>query len=390
MNTVDNFFLTKLAPAIINYDVFLAKDRKILISFWAQLTQKTFFTERQANLLVKILKENKKRLTPEHTELNELLNLPSWSQPFRVVKKFREICIDTSENTDILVKFNFDKNIKDKMYHLSTRTEGRFIAASPTEFKFSLNEHNLMMLLHELRPYKFTIDEKIQKIYDEIKSILNKPSYTFDIFETTHEKLLTAVTCSVGEITKNNLLLLNDRKFRFQYKINEKFEGNTLTANLANRESTKVFINSANISLTSVISSLKELKRLPALVVFEGHDNKFNKKSLDLLVTALKENQLTDQVGIYFRFETNSDADCFNKVISKYQFNKPLTDQTQIVGIANNKLPKFMLSSKWLPETVISFSNNFKSNKAATYCTNVDLVIFYSTLKPLGDIHDIL
>jgi hypothetical protein len=390
MNTVDNFFITKLAPANTNYDMFLAKDRKILISFWAQLTQKVFFTERQANLLVKILKENKKQLVYDHDELNDLLNLPTWSQPFRVVKKFREIYINTPENTDIVVKFNFDKSIKDKLYHLASQTEGKFVAVSATEFKFSLNEHNLMMLLHELQPYKFNVDDKIQKIYEEINNILNSPSCTFDIFKTTHEKLLVAVKKSVGEVTPDNLLLLHDRKFRFQYKISEKIEENTLTAKIASRESTKIFINSDHTSLTSVISSLKELNRLPALVVFEGHDNKVNKKTLDLLVTALEENKLTDQVGIYFRFETANDTAGFNKVISEHQFNKPLTGQTEIVGIANNKLPKFMLSSDWRPETVISFSNNFKSNKAAIYCSNVDLTIFYSTLKPLGTAHDIL
>ena len=57
-----------------------------------------------------------------------------------------------------------------------------------------------------------------------------------------------------------------------------------------------------------------------------------------------------------------------------------------VAGISNNKIPKFFIKTKWYPETVISFTNSFKNNKAVVYCDKVDLIIYYCDNCPMNGV----
>ena len=92
-----------------------------------------------------------------------------------------------------------------------------------------------------------------------------------------------------------------------------------------------------------------------------------------------------NNVGIYFRFDSAGDSNKdFNATISNLGYNAKLDKHTLVAGIANNKLPKFMLKNGWYPNSVISFSNNFKGNKTSVYCNAVDLIVYYNDKRPLG------
>jgi predicted DNA-binding antitoxin AbrB/MazE fold protein len=391
MQSLDTFFSDNLGPINIDYSRLLSKDRKILVSFKAQLSQGIFFTERQANLLVKILKDNKKEIKKQVPEVDQHLTNPTWSKDFRIIEKFRNVVLEEGEKSEIIVKFNFDRTIKDKIYEIVNRVTGKFIAMSATEYKFSFNVRKEVLLVNELTPHNFTYDKKIQKIYQEIQEIVKHDVSKFDILKTNNEKLLAVVKQDVGNIDEDNLMLLQDRKFRYQYKITEKCQETTLASKIANRPVHKVFINSDFYSLNEVVSALTQLNRFSTMVVFEGHSSSVNKEMLNLVAKAVKGTDIERRVGIYFRFDSKQDPAGFNKAVGELEFNKPLSSNTKIAGIANNKLPKFMLKNHWRPSSVISFTNNFKSNKSSIYATSADLIIFYSTLKPLsGNIYDIV
>lgn len=387
----DIFFYEEINPKKLNFDLLLPRDRKILISFRAQLMENVFFTEKQANLLVKILKENKNRLKDYVPGIEDSLQDIEWSSPFRIVKKFRDVFLNNEDFSNITVKFNFDKGLRDIVCSLAPRVKGNFSAKSSTEFKFSLNEHNLILLFNELKQFNFNFDEKIEKMHEEMEKIRISSRDMFDIFSIENKKILDSVKNDIGDITKHNLLLLHDRKFRYQYKISENIKKNSLSEKIAQRESVRVFINEDIFSLTETIRSLIELKRLPVLVVFEPHSSLNCKKHIDLLNYALSNNNIKDQVGVYFRFDKSDDNHGFNKTINELKYNSYLTEETKFVGVANNKLPKFIIKSPWEPMSVISFTNNFKGTKTAVYASRADLVIYYNKAKPLnGNVYDIV
>jgi hypothetical protein len=139
-----------------------------------------------------------------------------------------------------------------------------------------------------------------------------------------------------------------------------------------------------------VVDSLKSLNRLPLLVIFDGHDSAVNKKTLNLLSDALKTNGVDDHIGIYFRFNQGNDPAGFNKIISELGYNKNLSNQSQVAGIAAGKLPKFFIKDKWKPKSVISFTTSFRNSKSYVYCNDVDLIIYYGDKKPIQGNVDVI
>lgn len=369
----------------------LPRDKRILTSLGNQLDQGNFLTENQGKLLTKILTENIQVLSTVVEDIDYALTANRWSQPFRVIHRVRKIYIPTTDPNTIIIEFTFDKRVKAKLASLTGKLSGGLASSGPRNYVASLTEKNIYLLVNEFIKDGFEIDQKILNFYQEISEILKISKPTYSVFQLENEKLKKQIEEDIGAIDLDNLLLLQDRKFRYQYQISKKITEKSLKSEIANRASTKVFVNAKNYSLTELVSALCELKRLPLLFIFDGHDVVVSKKCLESVEKSVKFNGLDDQVGIYFRFNTTADTAQFNTAIGELGFNKYLSDDTKVVGISNSKLPKFMVNSDWRAGSVISFTNNFKNNKSYVYCSNVDLVVYYNDKKPLnGDINDIM
>jgi len=378
---LDKILLTLVVSSLI----ISSKDQRILLSLQKQLSQGNFLTEGQGNLLVKIFKENSNVISILISNLKELLDAPTWSRSFRVIPKIRKITFGKEEKDWIKVEFTFDKRLKNKMSALIPSLENSTFSDGSRDYMFSLTEKNVYLLVNEFINDEFDIDQEILDFYYEISEIVKNNETKFDIFSIKDEAYKKIIQDSVGRIDKDNLLVLHDKKIAYQYEISEDFDDRSLTSLIAKRKKSKIFVDSKDVDLSEIIKSLKELDRFPLLVIFEGHNSKINKSSLEILKKSLEDNQLSETVGIYFRFDKEDDTAEFNKAISELGFNKNLTSDTVIAGIANNKLPKFMLKMGWKPKSIISFTNNFKNNKSAVYFSDVDLVIFYNDKKPFGE-----
>ncbi len=390
MKTVDSLLLEIFHDIQLFNGKINTKDKRILSSLGHQLTQGNFLTESQSKLLLKILKENISHIKSQKLDIDEILETPVWSKSFRVIQRVRKIYENFKENT-LVIEFTFDKRLKEKLISLTTKLDGTIVNDGSRHYSVSLTERNIFSIVTLFKTDNFEISEKILNFYQEISKIREEQKDLFSILTTSNENLKKIVEEDIGEISKNNLLLLQDRKFRYQYKISEKIKENSLTSDIAQRPGTHIFIDSNKILLDDLIQSLIELDRLPVMVIFEGHDSKLNRESLEILAKSLKKHNLDNQVGIYFRFEKVSDTAKFNSAIAEYNFNKVLSDDTAVVGISNSKIPKFMIKMQWKPQTVISFTNNFKNNKSYVYTNDVDLIVYYNNKKPLhGVVHDIM
>lgn len=366
------------------------KDKKILSSLARQIVHGNFLTENQGNLLVKIFQENKLLLPVVTSDQLELIDNPRWGEKFRVIDQIRKVFLTSAPEPTLIVEYTYNKRIKQFFTDLSkvvqggVRTEGRFCF-------ISLTEKNIYNVVRGLKNYNFQIDPKIWNFYQEISTILQNKENPFNVFSLENEKYKKIISEVVGEISKDNLILLNDQRLRFQYQISDKNTENSLKNSLANRQNVRVFVNASTHPLDNLLKSFQELNRFPMLVVFNGHDVKETTENFEKLEKSLK-NLGISEVGIYFRFDNTSEANKnFNNQITQLNYNQYLSSDTKVAGITNNKLPKFLIKSPWYPKSVISFSNNFKNNKTSIYCDAVDLIVYYNTRKPLGeDIDDIL
>ena len=390
MNTIDN-----LLPHLVQHikaiePLIPKKDKRILVSLAKQLTSGIFLTENQAKLLVKILKENLTAVRSVFQDVEQTITENLWSKEFRVVQKIRKIYIDEEFTNRFTVEFSFNTRLKEKITKLNSVVEGQLFSKGP-KYVFMLTEANVFNVVDAFSREHFEIDEKITEIYREVEKIKKNTPNPFDIFSTMHEKLKKSVLSDAGPIDNENLVLLQDRKIRYQYEITEKIAENSLAAAIANRTSRKIYVDPQEKTFLELAQALNELKRLPLLIIFEGHGSAKDKRTLKLVENTVNTLNLGTEIGIYFRYDKADDAENFNQEIAVLGYNKNLGPSTVIAGISNNKLPKFMVKTGWKPQSVISFTNSFRANKTSVYCNDVDLVIYYTNTQPLDEkIHALL
>ena len=367
-----------------------ARDKKVLISLARQINSGHFLTENQSKLLVKIFKENSGHIFDPLSENLEAIETPTWSHSFRVLDQVRKIFLAKEHEGRILVEFTYNKRLRQQITELNKTIEGQMLSINNRQYSVPLTEKNLHQVVNAFKPQGFSIDPLIMKFYEEISEIYEKSSNQFDVFNLSNEKIINLINHDTGGISEDNLILLNDRRLKFQYSVFSKNPENSLKNSLANRPSSRVWINSSTTSLNDIVTALQELNRLPVLFIFNGHDSKECLQNLKKMTISLKNCDI-DNVGIYFRFDSAGDSNKdFNASISHLGYNVKLDKQTLVAGIANNKLPKFMLKNGWYPSSVISFSNNFKSNKTSVYCDAVDLIVYYNDKRPLGGVDAIV
>jgi hypothetical protein len=357
------------------------RDKKVLVSLSKQIQSGNFLTENQGKLLIKILKENWGTVAKITNADISLIENPQWTEPFRVIEQLRKIFILADEQPKIVVEFTYNKRIRQRINDLNKVLQGQLVCANSKQYHLPLTEQNIYNVVQHFKSDDFEIDEKIMDFYHEIEEIIESKNNSLNVFSLVNEKLISAIKKDVGDITQDNLILLNDRRIKYQYQISSKNLENSMKNSLANRSSTKVWINSKDHELTEVIENIRALNRFPLLVIFNGHDSKECLKNLEKLTTSAPN----IETGIYFRFDNYVDSDKqFNMFIQSNKLNAKLSPTTLVAGIANNKLPKFMVKGTWYPQSVITFSNNFKNNKSSYYCDSVDLIVYYNDKQPLG------
>ena len=395
MLTIDNILLKIEEHSIdkLNSSV-PVKDRRILKNLVRMIQMPSFITESQGRLLIKILQENMEALDFIGSELIPSLKNPSWTKSFKTVDVIRQLSIskNSSGNSFIDIDCSFNKEIKKSLVTLIRNIEGAtFTIISGKRTSILLTEKNLYNTVKELDKHDFDKSEQVIKLYNEISSLdVLGTKESFSIHKTSNIKLKNRLIKNIGSIDSTNMLLLEDRKIEFQYNVTGNLDDSTLANKIAKRTNNKIFINSSEYTLLDVAQAVRQLRKMPALCIFDEYDASASIKNLKTVKTVVDAVDPTINVGVYFRFNNAGDGEQFNKLISEYNFNKQLDNNNRVSVIANGKIPKFFLKSDWYPKTVISFSNQFRNNKTSVYCNSCDLIVYYTSSKPMIGTVDVI
>ncbi len=359
---------------------------EILTSLSNQLGEGIYLTERQAMLAVNLLTKNVRHL---HIDQN-LLESPQWAKSFRVVSKPQYVKFVQSNDTNkifVEIAYNAHKKSSKKFEDLRKKLMVYIVAKiKKSVWQVSYNENILYDIVTFALEEKIAIDPKISEIFEKIQEIKTaKNDNLFYIEYASNDNLLKRVKEEVGDITPNNIFL-EDRKIAFQYQIFDSFFEKKLEKNLsekiATRKKSTIYLSKTNYKLEEIINSLGELRRFPCLIIFDSSPEK-SSKNLEILSSALEHNNLTKNVGIYFRHDNTEIGKPFNEFVAQKAYNKPLNNLTEIVGITNGKIPKFLLKMKWQPKSVIVLCQTLGSNRVNLFTEYCDLVIYYQDKKPL-------
>ena len=385
MITVDNLLLQ-----IVNFtsptieEQIQSKDSRVLRSLATSVISHVFITENQSNLLLKILRENQKKLKFFGDEIATVLASPQWSRDFRQVEQVRKMYISKNEDNEpgIQIEFTYNSEIRKILQNLTKKVENLNQAVPGKMFTADLTEQNIVFLVEALDPLEFDIVDSIRNHYTTIKSWskLNF-DHQFLLTSITNQNFHKAITADLGIETPLDQSIINDRSVRYQYLTETaKNPGETLVEYVANRPNTRLWVDKAQHSLTAIFESLVYLKRTPVMVVFDNTTESKSLENLELLSNALKDVGIFDDVGIYFRLQNTDVGRKFNQLIAANSYNSKLDSTTKIAGVQGGKIPKFFLTSAWRPMSVIAIDTRMglRHGKTSVYTNCCDLIIEHS------------
>ena len=385
MITVDNLLLQ-----IVNFtsptieEQIQSKDSRVLRSLATSVISHVFITENQSNLLLKILRENQKKLKFFGDEIATVLASPQWSRDFRQVEQVRKMYISKNEDNEpgIQIEFTYNSEIRKILQNLTKKVENLNQAVPGKMFTADLTEQNIVFLVEALDPLEFDIVDSIRNHYTTIKSWskLNF-DHQFLLTSITNQNFHKAITADLGIETPLDQSIINDRSVRYQYLTETaKNPGETLVEYVANRPNTRLWVDKAQHSLTAIFESLVYLKRTPVMVVFDNTTESKSLENLELLSNALKDVGIFDDVGIYFRLQNTDVGRKFNQLIAANSYNSKLDSTTKIAGVQGGKIPKFFLTNTWRPMSVIAIDTRMglRHGKTSVYTNCCDLIIEHS------------
>ena len=385
MITVDNLLLQ-----IVNFtsptieEQIQSKDSRVLRSLATSVVSHVFITENQSNLLLKILRENQKKLKFFGDEIATVLASPQWSRDFRQVEQVRKMYISKNEDNEpgIQIEFTYNSEIRKILQNLTKKVENLNQAVPGKMFTADLTEQNIVCLVEALESLKFDIVDSIRNHYTTIKSWskLNF-DHQFLLTSITNQNFHKAITADLGIETPLDQSIINDRSVRYQYLTETaKNPGETLVEYVANRPNTRLWVDKAQHSLTAILESLVYLKRIPVMVVFDNTTESKSLENLELLSNALKDVGIFDDVGIYFRLQNTDVGRKFNQLIAANSYNSKLDSTTKIAGVQGGKIPKFFLTNTWRPMSVIAIDTRMglRHGKTSVYTNCCDLIIEHS------------
>jgi len=388
MTTVDNLLIEILNSSNKEFEkTMLSRDLKILKSLGKSILGNFFITENQSRLLVKILKENCGKISNFSEKIKASVDEPSWSKPFRKINVIKKFYIsNNNDHTQVLnLEFTYSGQIRRILTENSKKIENLQSLYNGKIYQADLTEKNIVLLYELVKPYDFEIQETIINFYNTIKSWSKTEIFDqFLISNIANQNFQKSITNDLSISAPLDDELLFDRSVRYQYFLKkEKKSPETLTEKIAFREDAKIWIDKNQISLEEIFYSLKKLKRLPVLIVFDANNEKNCFEELKNLHNSLIKNEIFNNIGIYFRLPNNDIGTQFNKLIAENNYNCNLNLETKVVGVQNGKIPKFFIKNEWKPMSVISIGNSLRHTKTAVYANYCDLIITYTDQQPI-------
>lgn len=382
--TVDKLLLKLTSNTICPVEDFMTgKDARLTHSLTTAVKSPHFITENQAKLLIKLLTNYIKNVTSLETDAETILSQPTWSKSFRVVEQVRRIYLNTAENGEIaiFVEFTFSSVIRKILNNISKNVQGGVQTISTKLVSVELTEKNIVVLLDSLKSQKFEIDQKIQDFYKIVKKwSLTEECNNLFFGDSLISSIKTGMESEFDQTAENIDNLILDRSLRYQFFVKkpEKISEN-LEEHIVHRTHSKLWVDSNQYSLENLFATLKNLNRLPALVVFDSWATDTCLENLKNLSFSLEKTDLDNNVGIYFRLDNEASGKEFNSIIGEKKYNAKLDNSTIIAGVQTGKLPKFFLKDcSWEPKSVIVLGNNLRHSKTAVYSNRCDLIISYS------------
>ena len=363
------------------------KDDGFLTSVSRQLHVKRLaLTSRQLAVLEQILEKHRGYL--EEFGFNYELAISHAKLGIREVNRARWVkLVEADGKHYVQVRFLFNRRLV-KMIEDLKNLDGHRYDADTKVHQFPATERNIYLIVSLLKDKNFEIDPEIIKVYEEVVKYEADPeAYLPSICDgeirNLHPDAVKILESKFGKPVGENLLHYTDRSQLFgllPIPVSEKVrlfkDIDPIAVALATRLFETVLTNSDEFTQKEIYDSLLVLKRYPLLILLD-EDKAF--QQLKDSVSELPESIDASEIAVLYRMDNRGVGKEYNDFVKSRKMNNPVDQNTKVVYILKNKLPKPLMKAGWVPEAAVLLSSTRCSAKVEGFMSGVDLVIHYDT-----------
>lgn len=391
-----------------NYQFILNKsDVKLLTSLAKQVQKNIGLTDRQFELTKKKLLEYR-----DDFEKNGFFDLDKDLENLRIELR----TINRSKTVQLVLKDYFDlfsvrnkvmiairfpysnKMIKYITFIKDIQERREYDSKSKTHF-VEFTEKNVLKIVDKLQDANFEIQKEIIDYYKEIKEFEKSPQkfqpgvYNFEL-KNIHKNCIDYLVAYLGKPCLQNLALYYDRRDEFgighfdETDLRDSLkEYSSLANKIIERRDKQILIDSSKFTFKDVFSTIKELQRLPLLIILKhGHEA----ENLLEYYQALADKTDLKNISVMFRLENNTEKNIqFNELVKELKINNKVTSTTEVVILNNEKIPKPLLQENWKPNTTLLIDSFRQKKQLTIYYNESSLVINYddANVSTIRQIH---
>lgn len=249
------------------------------------------------------------------------------------------------------------------------------------EHYYKLTPITAIEIVDSFENKNFEIDDQLIEYATKSKDIINNKNKYLPAIVDNHvtnikDSLFNLIKDDCEELTN---MLLKDRSIRYGLTYDTK-EPTNLLETIAFRTESEVLVLPTLYNVNDIVRSVLELNRFP-LVVLVDENECFDQ--VYEFFSAFNGVVSNEEQSVMFRVDSddikNSDL---NEFVKTYGLNNWVDNNTKIVYIKKNKLPKVLLKSSFIPKTAL-YKTSIRSNNQvdAWIRFNCDLILYHDNQK---------
>ena len=347
-------------------------NKQILESINRQLKKGMGLTDRQYELVVKIMEGKVENFTG-----NEPLRVP-----LRQIDRSKYITVVTTDEVYrdqvyesykgnwqwIKIRFPFAKKTIVSVESVASKHRKKYFHRKGShEHFFKLTELTVKDICNEFIKKDFIIDEYILELYNQILDVENN---IYDYVPSYVNKEVKNINIELSNLLPYQIL---DRKRQLGLQHVDCEIPSGILGTICNREDVYLQVKPSSISFDALVGNLVKLDRFPILAVITPGNE------LDQMTTiynAFRHVVADAEHCALFRVENQGNDYNVNNFIHDKSLNNWLDNNTKIVYIKSDKLPKLLVKESWVPQCVLSLDSTRKNSNVTTYCKDTcDLII---------------
>lgn len=379
-------------------------DKPILNSISKQCKKGIALTDRQYELV------KNKMLEQKHLFLDKKIILEDSFEPrlpIRQIDRSKYICIvntaDVYGNSPyeshksswswIKIRFPFSKKdiatleqiVSKSVSARQKRKEYHHVRGSHEHY-FYLSAFNAYMIVESFKNRNFDIVDELIELHSKTKHIINNATNYIPLVRDNglinlNDSVIEKIKKDLGNYIDNKTIY-KDRAFRYGYVYDTYSSNASLASTIAMRDNTEILIDPNKHNINNIVEAVIELDRFPLVVVLDED------KACDQLLEihqAFKYTVPAELQSVMFRVDSNDDD---NKYLNEYvkinNLNNWVDNNTKIVYIKKNKLPKALLTSGFCPIATLGKTSMRNNAQVDSYINfNCDLIMYHDNQENL-------